>query len=149
MKKVDKIIDDFLDVDGNLLPHYIFQHKFNRKVCIMQYNNVVCATSTYLKSYLTKKIIHQVYHSIYSNILLFAFQNKCTNVVYRQLNSSNVIPTSIPKWDSELVPYGAEICVNGVFNVYIKTTKDTQLQWLQYRLLYRILPVIYYLNKSM
>lgn len=115
-------------------------------VCFIWYNSVVSAISILFQKKSYNRFIAP-YVLVYHKSLLL--HNKCTNVVYRQLNSSNVIPTYIPKWDSELVPYGAEICVNGVFYVYIKTTKDTQLQWLQYRLLYRILPVIYYLNKSM
>eukprot|EP00105_Crassostrea_gigas_P040116 XP_019924264.1 PREDICTED: uncharacterized protein LOC109619185 [Crassostrea gigas] len=143
-----KIISDFLDVDGNLLPHDIFQHRFNMNVCIMQYNSVVSAISRYLKSFLTKNsyqgFITPYIPIYYKSLLLY---NKCTNVVYRQLNSCNVIPTSISKWESELVQYGAKICVNDAFNVCFKTTKDTQLQWLQFRLLHRILPVNHYLKK--
>lgn len=143
-----KIISDFLDVDGNLLPHDIFQHRFNMNVCIMQYNSVVSAISRYLKSFLTKnsyqRFITPYIPIYYKSLLLY---NKCTNVVYRQLNSCNVIPTSISKWESELVQYGAKICVNDAFNVCFKTTKDTQLQWLQFRLLHRILPVNHYLKK--
>lgn len=46
-----------------------------------------------------------------------------------------------------MVQYGVEICVSDAFNVCFKTTNDSSIQWLQYRLLHRILPVNYYLKK--
>lgn len=115
---------DFLDVDGNLLPHDIFQHRFYMNVCIMQYNSVVSAISRYLKSFLTKNSYQGFitpYIPIYYKSLLL--HNKCTNVVYRQLNSCNVIPTSISKWESELVQYGANICVMMLLMYALKQPK--------------------------
>lgn len=111
-------------------------------VCILQYNSVVSAISKYLESFLTKNSYQGFITPcipIYFNFLFL--HNKCTNVVYIHLNSCHVIPTSIPKWDSELVQYGAEICVNKAFNVCLKSANDTKLQWLQLRLLNGILPV--------
>jgi hypothetical protein len=73
-----------------------------------------------------------------------------TKSVYKQLNVNIVAPTSVDKWNLELTPYGVEICVNDIFTLCFKTTKDSSIQWMQYRLLHRIkMPVKYYLRKLM
>ena len=40
-----------------------------------------------------------------------------------------------------------DLCVYDVFNVCFRTTYDSTVNWLQYRILHRILPVKYYLKK--
>ena len=40
-----------------------------------------------------------------------------------------------------------DLCVYDVFNVCFATTNDSTVNWLQYRILHRILPVKYYLKK--
>jgi hypothetical protein len=72
---------------------------------------------------------------------------KCTKSVCKQLNVNIVTPTSVDKWNLELKPHGVEICVNDIFTLCFKTTKDSSIQWMQYRLLHRSLPVKYYLKK--
>ena len=48
----------------------------------------------------------------------------------------------------ELSPYGlGDISMQNVFKICFKTTSDSSVQWLQYRILHRILPVGYYLKK--
>ena len=147
-KKGVKIIDDFLDERGNILSHSTFQQKFDIQVCILQYNSVVSAISTHLKSFgLSKAFLNRSftpYVPLYYKPLIL--HTKCTQSVYKQLNVNHVIPTSVHKWNLELVPYGIEICVKDVFTVCFKTTKDSSIQWLQYRILHRILPVNYYLK---
>ena len=144
-----KIIDDFLDERGNILSHSTFQQKFDIQVCILQYNSVVSAISTHLKSFgLSKVFLNRSftpYVPLYYKPLIL--HTKCTQSVYKQLNVNHVIPSSVHKWNLELVPYGIEICVKDVFTVCFKTTKDSSIQWLQYRILHRILPVNYYLKK--
>ena len=75
-------------------------------------------------------------------------KEKCTKDIYRCLNNIEVIPTSINKWNTVLSTYLSNyICVTDVFKVCFKTTSDSVIQWLQYRILHRILPVNYYLKK--
>ena len=73
---------------------------------------------------------------------------KCTKIIYNSVNKTNVIPTSIPKWKTEFSPFGTtDICVHDAFKVCFKTTTDSSVQWLQFRILHRILPVSYYRKK--
>lgn len=73
---------------------------------------------------------------------------KCTKIIYNYLNEKDDVPTAINKWRTELTPYGVDdISVNDVFKICFKTTHDSSVQWLQFRILHRILPVGYYLKK--
>lgn len=73
---------------------------------------------------------------------------KCTKIIYNDLNEKDDVPTAINKWRTELTPYGVDdISVNDVFKICFKTTHDSSVQWLQFRILHRILPVGYYLKK--
>ena len=63
------------------------------------------------------------------------------------MNDKEVVPTSIEKWNIELTQYGVDISKEDVFKVCFKTTTDSSVQWLQFRILHRIFPVGYYLKK--
>jgi hypothetical protein len=88
--------------------------------------------------------IHLIIPLLYKPLIL---NTKCTKLVYKLLNVNHVIPTSVCKWNLERSPYSIEICIKDVFTLCFKTTMDSAIQWLQYRLLHRILHVNYYLKK--
>lgn len=146
-----KNVGDFLSNEGNFLTKNMFQQKFNiSRICIMQYNSIITAISSFLKCMSLNK---NVVESRYGPYLPFYFENillneKCTKVIYNCINKNNIVPTSIYKWNEELSPHGLEnICIQDVFKICFKITMDSSLQWLQYRILHRILPVCYYLKK--
>jgi hypothetical protein len=75
----------------------------------------------------------------YVNVLL---NEKFTKPIYNCLNNNDIIPNSLSKWKAFGV---TDICLQDIFKVCFKTTVDTSVQWLQYRILHRLLPVSYYL----
>lgn len=75
--------------------------------------------------------------------------NKCTKPIYRNINTDIVNPTAFSKWNDEMRLKGhPEVEFKDVFKICFKISKNTSIQWLQYRILYRIVPVKYYLKKS-
>lgn len=84
-----------------------------------------------------------MYASFLQPVLL---SEECTNIIINLLNDKEVVLTAINKCRRELTPYGADnISVNYVFKIYFKTTSDSSVQWLQFRISHRILPEVYYL----
>jgi hypothetical protein len=64
------------------------------------------------------------------------------------MNSNNNILNSIKKWNTELSSHlESNISTKELYNVCLKTTIDTHVQWLQYRIIYKLLPTKYYLHK--
>ena len=83
---------------------------------------------------------------IWTPILLYSkFSWSHYKDVYCILNSEVHSPTAISKWNTvfENDPLDWKL----IFTVCFKTTKDSSLQWFEYRLIHRILPVGSYLKK--
>lgn len=91
---------------------------------------------------------HVIRHKII-NINNVILQNKCTKPIYKQLIAcKKITPTAIPKWNPEWVCTNMGIeSVYDAFNVCFWTINNSSYQWLQYKLLHRILSVDYYLKK--
>ena len=115
----------------------------------MKYHSIITATSKYLRCMSidrqsTKKSINPYMPVFFKPVLL---HEKVSKIIYNVLNEKEVIPTSMGKWEAELSPYGVDdISVQEVFKICFKTTNDSSVQWLQFRILYRIFPVRYYLE---
>lgn len=74
--------------------------------------------------------------------------NKCTKHIYKNINIKCVQPSAFLKLNSELVLKGfPEVELKNVFKVCFKTSTNSAVQWLQYRILHKILPVNHYWNK--
>ena len=81
--------------------------------------------------------------------LAYSGTKKGTKDLHAILNTEIKLPSAEEKWnllfdhvDDDPLEW------NSAFAACFKTTKDTTLQWFQYRLLHRILPVGYYLNTN-
>lgn len=73
----------------------------------------------------------------------------CTKVIYNVLNENVVVPFAVTKWKTDLIDYNVEdLTVYDIFKICFKTTKDSSVQWLQFRILHKNLPVGYYLKKN-
>jgi hypothetical protein len=69
--------------------------------------------------------------------------NKCTKPIYKNISSDIVNPTAFSKWNDEMRLKGhLEVEFNDLSKTCFKISKNTSIQWLQYR----IVPVKYYLK---
>lgn len=146
-----KVVQDFLDEDCNVSGFDVFKRIYNlNDICIMQYNSITTSIFKYLKLLSidrssVKRIPNPCMPVFLQPVLI---SEKCTKIIYNYLNEKDDVPTAINKWRTELTPYGVDdISVNDFFKICFKTTHDSSVQWLQFRILHRILPVGYYLKK--
>lgn len=75
-------------------------------------------------------------------------KEKVTKHIYICVTLNDWVPTAIDKWNAELrdiLPN--DLCLQDVFKICFRTTNDSNINWLQYRILPRILPAKYYLKK--
>ena len=64
------------------------------------------------------------------------------------LTCNDYVPTAINKWNSELSNVlQDDLSVQNVFKFCFSTINDSTVNWLQYFILHRILPVKYHLKK--
>lgn len=146
-----KIIGDFLNENGNILSRIDFTERFHFSyIPPMLYNSLICAISKYL-TYLSidkstlKRDCTTFMPFYYESIFL---KEKVTKHIYICLTSNDCVPTAINKWNAELCDIlPNDLCVQDVFKICFRTTNDSTVNWLQYRILHRILPVKYYLKK--
>jgi hypothetical protein len=145
-----KIIDDFLDEKGCFLSKENFAKKYNiESICCMKYNSVISAISTFMKGLNFSKEhcvkMYRPFSPLYFGIILQA--KKTSQYIYRFINISNNVPKSFEKWKSLHLYKELHFTVQDVFKNCFMVSKDSKVQWLQYRILHRILPVNYYLKK--
>ena len=147
-----KIIDDFLDNNGSFYAREYFVEEYDiNYMCFMKYNGITCAVATFLKgTHFSRenflKLQRPFLPMLYRIPIL---NNKCTKPIYSNINTDIVNPTAFSKWNDEMRLKGhPEVEFKDVFKICFKISKNTSIQWLQYRILYRIVPVKYYLKKS-
>lgn len=64
------------------------------------------------------------------------------------MNENVVVPIAVTKWKTDLTDYNVEdLTICDIFKICFNTTKDSSVQWLQFRILHNILPVGFYLKK--
>ena len=106
-----KIVQDFFDSDCNVLTLEKFQRLYNLQgVCVMKYNSIISAMSTYLRSisidrHSIKQNINPCMPVFFEPVLL---HEKCSKIIYNILNEKEDIPTSMGKLKTELSPYGVD-----------------------------------------
>lgn len=142
-----RYINDILDENGRILNKATFEKISDMKVNYLHYMGMENAISKYLKlndssiECLTKvdnPIIPKHVHIILIN-------KRGTKLIYEVLTSNNESPTSQIKWNQR---YNIEQNDWKFFySLPFNSIKDTNCQWLQVRILHRILPLNDYLFK--
>ena len=69
---------------------------------------------------------------------------KPNKLIYKAITTNSIVPTAITKWNYNV---NYNIDTKDVFNICFNITKDPTIQWLQYRIINRILPTRKYLKK--
>ena len=116
----------------------------------MQYDSITTAILKYLRLLQVDRSFVKLFPNpcipiFFQGVLPF---EKSTRNIYKLLNDKEIAPTAIEKSNIELTQYGVDnISIKDVFKVCLKTTTYSSVQWVQFRILHRILPVGYYLRK--
>ena len=77
---------------------------------------------------------------MYFDIVLL--NEKCTKCIYQLLDSNDLVPTASSRWNNELSVNEQTFSTYHSFKICFKTTTDTTVQWLQYRILHRFFLLI-------
>ena len=142
-----KILGDFFQ-NNTFLSKPEFENKFSlNSICFLKFHSVKTAILHFIKS---RKVqiglsqCYEVYPYIPFHIHILNFRFNGSKQIYQFLNYMEVNPSSILKWNAH---YAADIKTPEVFKNCFRITVDSSLQWLQFRILHRILPVGSYLKK--
>ena len=144
-----KILGDFFDRNG-FLKKDEFEIKFNiLNICPLRYNGIQSAIIKLLRKIEISPLDLYEYMILpYKPFHFFSLNlnDKGCKKFYSILNSNNLIPTAVLKWNSLLT---FDLDTKEIFKICFKTSSDSTLQWLQFRILHRILPIGTYLKKKL
>ena len=131
-------IKDICNNDHSFLDWNAFQQKYPYiKTHFLLFNGVINAIKKYINNLSSKTSqTHLCTHFIWQAV------KGGTLKIRKQLNTNKPQPTASLKWNLHF----PNLSWKAIFLKCYKTSKDTQLQWFQSRLLHRILPTEKYLH---
>lgn len=103
-----KIVSDFLNNDGTFLSQHDFEKQFSlTNIFTMQFNSVISAISKFFK---TMSVNRSDLSKDFSPFIPFYFgyillNEKCSKVLCQLINSKDIVPKAIQKWNTELSLY--------------------------------------------
>ena len=143
-KKGIVYINDVLDENGKFLSFEDIKQKFGVSGNVMKYNSIISAVRKAGKQFIhgDYKIQQPFVPSIIRTLLKNA---RGTHDMYSILIKNDVIPTGQKKW-SNIIDI-EETQWREIFSLPFKLTRNTKLQWLQFRINHYILVTNKYLKK--
>lgn len=132
-------VNDLIDRNGNFYSLEILQELYRFNTNFVIYEGLLAAIRKYLQSLKLSTFPSHLEQPVCPSwvCLIIQHQKGCRDI-YDVLIEGNVVPTSKSKWETELTLYrGFEW--NKIYKMPFLCSKDTNLQWFQYRINHRIL----------
>ena len=134
-----RFVKDIIKDSGQILSLQELQAKMNKPVNFLHYEGIKKVLSTYIVSVQNVKLKDYKVHSypILSTYIKPIILNSCNKLLYNMLKENSEIPTCQTKWNE----YFADDSIQwkNVHGQVFKKTNNTYIQWLQTRIIHRIL----------
>jgi hypothetical protein len=140
-------INDIFDKDNIILTKDHLQNLFGLSINILHYMGIKNSIKKFLKKMkINVNIIDKQQQPFLPTYLSVIIKNKQgTNAIYKIFNNNTEKPTSQIKWQHKFSVEQTKW--KSYYSLPFNNTKNTSAQWLQFRILHRILPVNEYLFK--
>ena len=144
------MLGDLFNAEGQFYSYRDFIHIFNVNTNFLEYQGLLAAVKKYLQ---LKDLQHIPIKSFNPTqplgLTVINADKKGCRAIYKLLLKTEEIPTSLPKWSNDLIniPNSNVWDIRSIYEIVFKTTKDSKLQWFQYRINHRILGTNYLLKK--
>jgi hypothetical protein len=139
-------INDFFNNSGSIHTFQNFQEIFQVQTNFLQYQSIIQSIRHYLDSlslsHKATNLKNPVRPDIMRSILL---QDRGCRNIYDSFCVKKVLPNARLKWENEIISH--HINWKMVYQLPFKISKDSKLQWFQYRINNRILGTNYLLKK--
>lgn len=134
-----RYINDILDKNGKLLNFESFKRVYKIKTNFLEYSSLRKAIKVFLFRNNTNNAVYKALQPfIPQNVKILATYKSVVKSIYGILCKCNNIPTSQSKWEGLGYDFSQEQWkVN--YTISFKCCQETAVQWLQYRILHRIL----------
>ena len=141
------LVNDLLNNSGNLLSFNEFSAKYDINTNFLQYQNIIGSIRAFLNNI---TLIHQAQKEVNPVqpliIKIINSKSKGCRQIYDFILRVKTLPTSRRKWNNEL-NLNANFNWNIIYRIPFNVTKDSNLQWFQYKVNHRILGTNYLLHK--
>ena len=138
-------VNSLLDEDGKIIDYNQFKKQYKVKTNFLEFFGVRQALKKLMNVYGIKQFVKTQEPIIPLHIAPFIYNRKNKKKLYQIFNSSEEKPTGQKRWDKQFVISHEEWSRINKNAFYI--TKDTKLQWLQYRINHKILATNSLLSK--
>ena len=140
------IIDDFIKVHENnsLYSFQEFKEKFHIDTNFLQYYGICCTIQKYLRLH-DNQVDNFSHPNIPANLKIIWRNKKGAKTFYNVLLNNSSISTGRKKWD-EIFEFD-EVAWKNIYKIPFHVTRQTSLQWLQYRINHFILTTNSYMYK--
>ena len=141
------LINDLLDVTGELINYNTFRKQFSISTNVLQFEGLIRSIRKYISTFNFDPFQFRQDNPTCPFPLSCILKTKkgCRNL-YDKLVIKDKLPSSIIKWQTELNP-NQMLDWSKLLELPFKSTKDTNLRWLQMRINHRILGTNYLLSK--
>jgi hypothetical protein len=137
------LVNDFLDNRGNLLSFDEFLTKFDINTNFSEYQNIIESNRRFLNQ-LSLRHLHQKEEMPIQPLMIEIIysQKKGCRQIYDYILRANISSIAKRKWEDEL-NLNNDFNWNGIYRLPFNITKDSNLQWFQYKVNHRILATNY------
>ena len=141
------LINDLLDVTGELINYNTFRKQFSISTNVLQFEGLIRSIRKYISTFNFEPFQFRQDNPTCPFPLCCILKTKkgCRNL-HDKLVIKDRLPSSIIRWQMELNP-NQMLEWSKLLELPFKTTKDTNLRWLQMRINHRILGTNYLLSK--
>ena len=134
-------VSDLIDHNKEFLSYERFQRCANLRANFLQFHGLISAIKALQrKQYIPEIHIKTNYPQIPPNIRTFLTKAKGTQPMYKILSTKNMIPSSQGKWQNKFNIQLHDKVWQSIYCNPFTITRDTKLQWFQFRINHRILP---------
>ena len=133
------IVNDLLNEEGHFMKYEEFQNTYHINTNFLRYQSLISAVKSFMKRLdIRNDSVQKIYGPVIpSSIKIFLKSVKGSKDMYRILNYKKPTITPQEKWliilNKNFIPW------RKIYRLPYNITKNTRLQWLQYRIAHRIL----------
>ena len=143
-------IGDLINHTGELLSYREFNATFNINTNFLEFNGLIRSIKTFLQNKNVDYLPNRNFDVICPiNMHVINADLRGCRTIYQHLLKREEFPKTLQKWKSQLtnVPNASILYNESVYDIIFTITKDSKLQWFQYRINHRILGTNYLLKK--
>ena len=143
-------IGDLTNHTGELLSYREFNAMYNINTNFLEFNGLVRSVKNFIQNRNADYLPNRNFDIICPiNMQVIYADSKGCRTIYQQMMKRGDFPKTLQKWKNQLmnIPNASILYNESIYDIVFNITKDSKLQWFQYRINHRIIGTNYLLKK--